>query len=64
MTKNGCIIWHQRAVFLTHVLSREYVGLEELTSGVWDVYFGPRRLGVFSESKRRIEEVDTIPPPS
>ncbi len=51
----GCIKWHSRRVFLSFVLEGETVGLEELTPGVWNVYFGPRRLGIFSESKRRVE---------
>jgi transposase InsO family protein len=61
---NGCIRWYSRPVFVSFVLEGECIGLEELAPGVWDVYFGPRRLGVFTESESRIEDVSTLTPPS
>jgi hypothetical protein len=34
----------------------EYVGLEEIDDGVWDVYFGPLRLGRLHDRLMRIED--------
>jgi hypothetical protein len=41
---------------VSKVLEREYVGLEEVGDGVWDVYYGPVRLGQFDERHYRIED--------
>ena len=35
----------------------EYVGVEEIADGVWNVYFGPLRLGRLLERHMRIEYV-------
>ena len=34
----------------------EYVGLEEIADGIWNLYFGPLRLGRLSERHMRIED--------
>ena len=34
----------------------EYVGLEEIDDGVWNVYFGPLKLGRLHERRMRIED--------
>jgi hypothetical protein len=34
----------------------EYVGLEEIDNGIWNVYFGPLKLGRLSEEQMRIED--------
>jgi hypothetical protein len=34
----------------------EYVGLEETADGIWNVYFGPLRLGRLHERRMRIED--------
>jgi hypothetical protein len=34
----------------------EYVGLEEIDDGVWNVYFGPLKLGRLLERHMRIED--------
>jgi hypothetical protein len=41
---------------VAHVLGGEYVGLEEVGDDVWDVYFGPLRLGQLDERKGTIED--------
>lgn len=43
-------------VNVTHVLVGEYVGLEEVGDGIWDVYYGPIRLGQLNERKHYIED--------
>ena len=37
-------------------LAGEYVGLEEVDDGLWDVYFGPLKLGRMIERILRIED--------
>jgi hypothetical protein len=41
-------------VNVSHLLGEEYLGLEEVDAGLFDVYFGPEWLGRFVESKLRI----------
>src|SRR5689334_3391627 len=39
VSRNGGIRFGQRWVSLSHVLIEEYVGLEEVDDGIWNVYF-------------------------
>ena len=43
-------------VNVSHTCIGEYVGLEEIDSGVWNVYFGPLKLGRLLEEHMRIED--------
>jgi hypothetical protein len=36
-------------VNVSHVLAEEYVAFEEVADGLWQVYFGPLRIGRFHE---------------
>lgn len=45
VSRNGGIRWSCQWVNVSHVLGGEYVGLEEVDDGRWDVYFGHVRLG-------------------
>ncbi len=56
VSKNCGIRWKTHRVCVTHTLAGEYVGLEEVGDGVWDVYFGPVRLGRMDERTLRIED--------
>ena len=62
ISRNGGIRWLSEWVNVSHVLGGEYVGLEEIDEGEWDLYFGRLRLGRFHEPLRRIE--DPQPPAS
>jgi hypothetical protein len=53
---NGGIRWNSRWVNVSTVCVGEYVGLEEIADGIWNVYFGPLRLGRLSERHMRIED--------
>ena len=53
---NGGIRWNSRWVNVSTVCAEEYVGLEEIADGIWNVYFGPLRLGRFHERLMRIED--------
>jgi putative transposase len=56
VSMNGGIRFKKRWVNISHVLKREYVGLEEVGDAVWDVYFGPLRLGQFNERHWKLED--------
>jgi putative transposase len=56
VSANGGIRWHHQWVNVSHVCVGEYVGLEEIDDGVWNVYFGPLKLGRLLERHMRIED--------
>jgi putative transposase len=56
VSNNGGLRWRSRRVGVTHTLAGEYVGLEEIGDGVWDVYFGPVKLGRLDERTFRIQD--------
>jgi len=53
---NGGVHWHKDWVNVSIVCAREYVGLEEIDDGIWNVYIGPLKLGRLHERHMRIEE--------
>jgi transposase InsO family protein len=53
---NGGIRWRHQWVCVSRVCIGEYIGLEEIDNGVWNVYFGPLKLGRFLERHMRIED--------
>jgi putative transposase len=58
VSANGGIRWKKHAwVNVSTVCIGEYVGLEEIDDGVWDVYFGPLRLGRLHDRLMRIEDL-------
>jgi transposase InsO family protein len=56
VSENGGIRWRSKWVNVSHVLSGEYVGLEEIDNGIWEVHFGPVRLGRLDERDSKIED--------
>jgi putative transposase len=56
VSANGCIRWNHHFVNLSQTCIGEYVGLEEIDNGVWNVYFGPLKLGRLMEEHMRIED--------
>jgi putative transposase len=57
VSANGGIRWNHQWVNVSHTCVGEYVGLEEIDDGVWNVYFGPLKLGRLLERHMRIEDV-------
>lgn len=53
---NGGIRWRRNWVNVSITCAGEYVGLEEIDDGVWNVYFGPLKLGRLLERHMRIED--------
>ena len=56
VSANGGIRWNNDWVNVSVVCAGEYVGLEEIDDGIWNVYFGPLKLGRFHERLMRIED--------
>ena len=56
VSANGGIRWGRDWVNVSTVCIGEYVGLEEIDDGLWNVYFGPLKLGRLNERHMRIED--------
>ena len=41
---------------MSAALIGEYVGFEEIDDGLWEVYFGPMKIGRLHERHMRIED--------
>jgi putative transposase len=56
VSANGGIRWNNQWVNVSTTCIGEYVGLEEIDDGVWNLYYGALRLGRFHERKMKIED--------
>lgn len=56
VSANGGIRWNKQWVNVSTVCAADYVGLEEIDDGIWNVYFGPLKLGRLLERQMRIED--------
>jgi len=56
VSHNGGFRWNCAWVNVSITCAGEYVGLEEIDNGIWNVYFGPLKLGRLCEEKMRIED--------
>jgi putative transposase len=56
VSANGGIRWNHQWVNVSHTCAGAYVGLEEIDDGIWNVYFGPLKLGRLLERHMRIED--------
>ena len=56
VSANGGIRWNRDWINVSVVCIGEYVGLEEIDDGIWNVYFGPLKLGRLNERHMRIED--------
>lgn len=56
VSHNGGIRWNCDWVNVSITCAGQYVGLEEIDNGIWNVYFGPVKLGRLIEEHMRIED--------
>ena len=56
VSANGGIRWNRQWVNVSTTCAGEYVGLEKIEDGVWNVYCGPLKLGRLLERSMRIED--------
>lgn len=57
VSQDSTIRWNSEKVFVSHLLGRLEVGLDEVGEGVWSVFFGPLHLGWLDEADYRIMDV-------
>lgn len=53
---NGGIRWKTHRLAVTHALRQQPIGLEPIDDGVWEVWFGPLRLGRMDERQLTITD--------
>lgn len=58
--QNGIIYHRGLRVYVAGLLKGENVGVEEVSNDVWDVYFGPLRLGSFDMQQIKKDENDYL----
>lgn len=56
VSANGGMRWNHHWVLVSSVCVGEYIGLEEIDNGVWNVYFSSLKIGRFHEKYMRIED--------
>jgi putative transposase len=56
VSANGGIRWNHQWVNVSQTCKGQHVGLEEIEENVWNVDYGPIKLGRFHEQKMRIED--------
>jgi hypothetical protein len=56
MSRNGGFRWASKRVPLSHLLEGQYIGLEEVGDGIWDVYYSHVRLGQMDERILKVED--------
>jgi len=48
---SGLMYWHRLTIYISNLLGGQHVGIEATGDGLWDVYFGPVKLGRFDERR-------------
>jgi transposase InsO family protein len=56
----GVVSLRGHRVYITHLLEGYDVGLNEIAQGIWEVYFGPLRLGQFDERDAQQKSVSYL----
>jgi len=46
---SGVMYWRNKTVYVSYLLKDEPIGLEEIDDGIWNIYFGPVKLGQLNE---------------
>jgi len=57
---NGVVYCRSHMIYISQLLDGYNVGLNEIDQGVWDVYFGPVRLGCFDERQAQRKSASYI----
>ena len=57
---NGVVYCRSHMIYVSQLLCGYDVGLDEIAQGVWEVYFGPVRLGSFDERQAQHKSVSYI----
>jgi putative transposase len=54
VSNNGGVRWKVERILVSFTLRKQYVGFEPLDDGIWEVWFGPLKLGRFDERHGKI----------
>lgn len=54
VSNNGGVRWKVDRLLVSFTLRKQYVGFEPIDDGIWEVWFGPLKLGRFDERHGRI----------
>lgn len=49
VSHSGVVYWRNKMLYVSHLLDQENIGMEQIDEGIWQVYFGPVKLGQFDE---------------
>ena len=60
VSQNGLIYWRALRVYIGYLLAGEWIGMEPVADGLWDVYFGPVRIGGFDERETKGHHSDYL----
>jgi len=52
VTRNAMLKWKKSLIFVSHTLSGQVLGFEEIDDGIWSVYYGAVLLARFDERER------------
>lgn len=53
---NGLVYWNALRIYIGYLLAGEDVGIEPIADGLWNVHFGPIRLGAFDVRNLKRDE--------
>jgi hypothetical protein len=60
ISQQGSLKWKCERTFVSEVLAREVVGLVEIDDALFEVYYGPLRIGVFDGTRHRFERARAV----
>lgn len=62
VAQNGLLYWRGLRIYVGYLLAGQLVGLEPVADAIWDVYFGPIRIGTFDQrnTKGRLDDYLTL----
>jgi putative transposase len=60
VSHNGLVYWNSCRIYVGYQLAGERIGLEAIGDGLWQVSFGPIRLGQFDQRRPKHEDYFTL----
>lgn len=60
VASGGLVYWRSMRIYIGYLLTGQCVGFEPVGDGLWDVYFGPLRIGHFDERLMAGEKDDYL----
>jgi putative transposase len=57
VSSSSLMKWHKKSVHVSDPCAGQYIGLEEIDIGIWNVYLGALRIGIFLEEELQIVDI-------